>query len=74
MQTYEVKVIPNSSKNEVIVLTEHSLKVKLTTQPEKGKANKQLINLLADYFKVKPKQIEICKGETSAYKKVEINF
>jgi uncharacterized protein len=47
-------------------------KVYVTAPPEDGKANKKLIELLAEYFKVPKSQIRIVKGEISRNKIVEI--
>jgi len=47
-------------------------KVYVTAAPEKGKANKKMIELLAEYFKVSKSQIRIVKGEISRNKIVEI--
>ena len=67
----EVKVIPRSSRN--LVKEENGrYKATLTIAPEKGKANKALIDLLADYFKVKKNRIRIVKGEHSPNKIIEI--
>ncbi len=50
----------------------NSYKIYVTVPPEKGKANKRMIELLADYFKVSKSQIKILKGEISRNKIVEI--
>lgn len=47
-------------------------KVYVTVAPEQGKANKKMIELLAEYFKVSKSQIRIIKGEISRNKIVEI--
>ncbi|MDP3057054.1 MAG: DUF167 domain-containing protein [bacterium] len=47
-------------------------KVYVTVAPEQGKANKKMIELLAEYFKVSKSQIRIIKGEMSRNKIVEI--
>ncbi len=47
-------------------------KVYVTATPEKGKANKKMIELLAQYFKAAKSQIRIVKGEISRNKIVEI--
>lgn len=44
----------------------------VTAAPEQGKANKKMIGLLAEYFKVSKSQIRIIKGEVSRNKIVEI--
>ncbi|MEO0130396.1 MAG: DUF167 domain-containing protein, partial [candidate division WOR-3 bacterium] len=48
----KIRVIPNAKKNEV-VKEENRLKVYLTAPPIEGKANKALIEILAEYFNVK---------------------
>ena len=46
--------------------------VGLTSKPEKGKANLELIKKLAKHFKVSPSQIRIVVGLKSRRKIVEI--
>ena len=46
--------------------------VGLTSKPEKGKANLELIKKLAKHFKVSPSQIRIVAGLKSRRKIVEI--
>ena len=70
----EIRVIPRSSKNEVVGKMENGvLKIKLTSAPVDGEANESLIKLLAKEFKVKKGQIQILKGKTSKNKLIEIN-
>lgn len=47
-------------------------KVYVTVAPEQSKANKKMIELLADYFKVTKAQVKIIKGEASRNKIIEI--
>ena len=42
----KVKIVPNSSRNEII-LEEEFIKVKVTAQPIENKANKALIEFLS---------------------------
>jgi uncharacterized protein (TIGR00251 family) len=44
------------------------LKASVTAVPEKGKANKALIELLADEFEIPKSAIEIVRGETDRNK------
>ncbi len=60
----EIKVITNASKN-IIKEEDNVFKVYVTAQREKGKANKQVIKLLAEYFDVNKSSLEIIKGEKS---------
>jgi uncharacterized protein (TIGR00251 family) len=70
----DVKVIPRSSKSEIVeFMPDGSLKVKLAAVPEKGKANEELIQVLAAYFDVRKDAIELLTGETSQRKRVRIH-
>ncbi|MGQ9464877.1 MAG: DUF167 domain-containing protein [bacterium] len=66
-----IRVIPNSKKDEVIQES-GGLKVKITAPPVEGKANKALVELLAEYFNVKKNKIRIIKGEKSKNKVIMI--
>ena len=66
-----VKVIAGVSRNE-IEKTSDGLKVHLKEKAVKGKANKALVEMLAEHFNVKKNQIQIVKGMTSNKKVVEI--
>ncbi len=48
------------------------LRVTLTQPPEKGKANKQLIEVLAAHFKIPKNRVKLVSGLTSRFKVVEI--
>jgi uncharacterized protein (TIGR00251 family) len=67
----EIKVIPRSSRN-LIKDEGGRLKAYLTIAPEKGKANKVLVELLAGHFNVKKSCVRIVKGEHSHHKIIEI--
>lgn len=67
----KLKIVPNSSKNEIIK-TEEGLKVKITAQPIEGKANKALIDFLSKTFKISKSSFGIIKGETSKEKTILI--
>ncbi|MBI5873788.1 MAG: DUF167 domain-containing protein [Candidatus Omnitrophica bacterium] len=67
----DIKVIPKSSRN-MIKVEAGRLKVYLTVAPEKGKANQALVELVAEYYKVKKHQVRIVKGAHSALKVVSV--
>jgi len=67
-----VKVITNAAKNEIIKKTKNDLIIKLTTAPEKGKANRKLLQLLSDYFDIPKLNIHIVKGKYNAKKIINI--
>lgn len=62
-----LKIVPNSSKNE-IVLEDEFIKVKITAQPIENKANKALVEFLSKKFKIPKTGIVILKGDTSKEK------
>lgn len=64
-----VKIVPNSSKNDIII-EEEFIKVKVTAQPIENKANKSLIEFLSKKFKIPKTYIKILKGETSKEKTI----
>jgi uncharacterized protein (TIGR00251 family) len=70
----KVRVIPKSSQKMVQSELDGSLKVKLTAAPEKGKANKQLIEVLAEHYHISKSKIKILKGTTSKDKVLEIEL
>jgi uncharacterized protein (TIGR00251 family) len=63
----KVKIVPNSSKNDII-LEDEFIKVKITAQPIENKANKALVEFFSKKFKIPKTSIEILKGETSKEK------
>lgn len=72
--TLKVKVQPKSGKHEIgDILANGTVKIKLKSAPENNKANKELIELLSDFFEVRSPHIMILSGETSRLKTVEIH-
>ena len=67
-----VKVTPRSGKRAFAGWEGDKLKVKLLSPPEKGEANKELIEFLCESLSLKKTQVKIVSGETSRVKKVAI--
>lgn len=67
-----IRVVPKSSRN-CIKKESDILKVYLTKPAQDGLANKQLIDLLSDYLKVKKYQIRIIQGEKSRNKVIQVD-
>lgn len=63
----KLKISPNASKNEIIK-TPDGVKIKITSQPIDGKANRCLVEFLSKQFKIPKSSIEIIRGETSKEK------
>ncbi len=66
-----IKVIPHAKKAEVKE-ENGMLKVHVRAPAVEGKANKAVIELLADYYKVKKNAIRLMKGERAREKVIEI--
>ena len=67
-----VRVVPRSSRSEIVGLHDGALKVKLNAPPVDGAANDELVKLLAKEFKVAASAIEIVRGHTSRSKRVRV--
>jgi len=72
MGKIRVKVVPKSSKNAIIKEND-LIKIKLTSPAEKGKANKQLIELLSKKLRISKSNIKIVSGEHSRDKQIFID-
>ena len=67
----EVHVITNAKKRE-LRLEGVYLKAKITSVPQEGKANAELIRFLAEFFSVRKSEIRIVKGEREKRKHVSL--
>ncbi|PIV39230.1 MAG: hypothetical protein COS29_03725 [Candidatus Omnitrophica bacterium CG02_land_8_20_14_3_00__42_8] len=70
----EVKVIARAKKEEIEKVSENNYRIKVSLPPEKGKANKRVIELLSEEFDIKKKDIRIVSGETNSRKIIEIDL
>ncbi|MEM1172240.1 MAG: DUF167 domain-containing protein [Cyanobacteria bacterium P01_H01_bin.35] len=73
MTIFQVKVKPNSQQQNVEAEADGSLKVCLKSPPVDGKANQELIKLLAKKFNVKKSEVTIKSGLSSKNKLIEIS-
>jgi uncharacterized protein len=69
----QVKVKPNSKQQSIQEEADGSLIVHLKSPPVDGKANEELIKLLAKKFNVSKSKITIKSGLSSRIKLVEID-
>jgi uncharacterized protein len=69
----QVKVKPNSKRQTIEESADGQLTVYLKSPPVDGKANKELIELLAQKYDVPKSQIRIKSGLSSRNKLVEID-
>lgn len=67
-----VKVVPGASQSEVSGWLGDTLKIRVTAQPEKGKANVAVVLVLATSLGLPEKSVSVLSGKTSQHKVVEI--
>ncbi len=70
----EAKVIARAKKEGIEKVSENRYRIKVSSPPEKCKANKRVIELLSEKFGVKKQDIRIISGETNARKIIEIGL
>ena len=68
----KVHINPNSKKDEIVGIYNDSLKLKISSPPINGKANKALIKFLSKYLNIPKTKIKIEKGEKSKDKLIVI--
>ncbi len=69
---YAVKVVPNAKLTK-LVAADDLLKVWVNSPAIDNKANKAVIEILAAYFRVQKKNIEILKGHQNRNKLIQIH-
>ena len=67
-----VRVSPNSREARVVNIGEGEYEVRVDEKPEGGRANKRLIEILSEHFKVPKSRIFIVSGTKSRDKIVEV--
>lgn len=70
--TIQVKVKTKQQESKVIQTGEYEYTVWVKALPDKNKANKEIISLLAKHFLVNRKEIQIKTGKTSSKKTIII--
>jgi uncharacterized protein (TIGR00251 family) len=69
----KLRVQPKAGKNELsLSKSRDALKVKLTSAPVDGEANKALIKILSKFLKIKKTSITITSGKKSRDKRVKL--
>lgn len=67
-----IRVQPRASRNEIAGPVGDQLKIRLTTPPVEGKANKHLLEFLAKACGVSKNQVELLSGASARNKRVSI--
>ncbi|GHU11160.1 hypothetical protein FACS189449_02050 [Alphaproteobacteria bacterium] len=69
----KVKVVPKSSRNEVIGLVGDRVKVAVRAAPQNGEANKALEEVIASFFSLKKSSCTVTSGHQTSRKTVFIS-
>ena len=67
-----VHVKPNAKQESLEWMDEDTLKISVTVPPEKGKANKAVIELLAKELNIAKTTIELVRGGTTRIKQFKV--
>lgn len=70
--SFTVRVIPRSSRSEIVGEHDGAWKVRLTSPPVDGAANAELTKLFAKKLGVARSAVEIVSGETSKTKRLKV--
>ncbi|HKP70819.1 MAG TPA: DUF167 domain-containing protein [Pyrinomonadaceae bacterium] len=70
--TLTFRVIPRSSRSEIVGEVDGTIKAKLTSPPVDGAANAELIKLVAKTLGIARSNVEIVGGETSKTKRLRV--
>ena len=68
----KVKAVPGASRSEIVGRLGEALKVRVAAPPEGGKANREILGLLAERLGLSAAGVVLVSGATSAGKVVEL--
>lgn len=69
---FRVRVQPGASRNEIVGVQQDELKIRISAPPVKGKANRALVQFLAEQLEVRRSQVEILSGHATRRKTIHI--
>jgi uncharacterized protein (TIGR00251 family) len=67
-----VKVVPGSSRDQIVGWLGNALKIKVAAPPDKGRANEAVVELLAKKLGISANDIQIQSGHASPSKVLAI--
>jgi len=67
-----VKVQPRSRAPGVEKLADGSFRIRVLAAPDRGRANREVIDRLAEFLDVPPSRLKIVRGEASSNKRVRV--
>jgi uncharacterized protein (TIGR00251 family) len=73
MSRLHVKVVPRSSRDQIVGWLGDALKIKVMAPPEKGRANEAVVEILAEKLGISTDDIEVVSGHSSTSKVIAIS-
>ena len=70
--TFSVRVVPRSSRNQIVGVEGGALKIKLTAPPVEGAANAALIAFIAEWLAVRKSAVSVVSGAKARNKRVRV--
>ncbi len=70
---FKIRVVPRSSRCELVEIQEDALKIKITAPPVEGKANEECIKFIADKLGVRKSRVAIIAGHKSKKKTIAVS-
>jgi uncharacterized protein (TIGR00251 family) len=70
--SFQIKVLPRSSRCEAGGIHGNALKIRITAPPLEGKANEEVIRFLAKRLEVRPHQVAIVSGVHHPLKTISV--
>lgn len=67
---FDVTVVPRAGRAGVEKTDERAYRVRVTSPPEGGRANREVLRLLAGFWGVPPSSLSVVRGETSRRKTI----
>jgi uncharacterized protein (TIGR00251 family) len=72
MGRLNVKVVPGSSRDQIVGWLGDALKIRVMAPPEKGKANEAVVEILAEKLGISTDDIEVESGRSSPSKVIAV--
>lgn len=68
-----IKAKPNARQNQVVMLPDGTIQVKIKAPAQDGKANDELVRFIAEKLGIAKSKIRLVSGHTAPFKKLEID-
>ena len=69
---FSATIQPRSSKNTIAGLHNNTLKIRLTSPPVEGAANRLCVKFIADFLEISPSRVSIARGLTGRNKIIKV--